>query len=648
MESAKPSSSAPPYSGGGAGAGGKYRKPPISRKRPSTPYDRPSLTTGNNKSAEPQDGGGSWLSKLVVNPARRLIVGGATTILTSLFSKSDSSSADEYEDDPPGDRDDQDIDATENAKSDDKHTLELGVSSNEMDKLKGSSEHNILQQDESKNSPSNHGLAKIENILKGKQFSRDERNRLMEILNSRLVDVSNAEEVKKTPEVISLSHGKAKVDVVETPMPHLQSNMQDEVVASPIDIARAYMGNRTSEKLGFNTYTIKSKDERESQTHDLIPSKPHNITPSSKSPTCWPGVMVQEQRGYLTPQIQRTRYGLHGFPRTPYSRTIYSSTKPKMNQLQGDNQPSNVSVTPFQHLRTPIFSQMKSSGDVYGSVGPIRRVRNKFPFEPQSERRNASRSFVPVFQKNPEASGSSGTSGASSETVRKIMEQLDRHKPTPKEKADELKLATEWKRSPSENNSNLIIPNSKESSILGSFVKKNEGGVDPVKTLNKDAEPSFVFKNTNAAADDEKEKEKSQPSSFDKQINGQDVSKKRQSQPILKPISFKRPDPQQVISSSDNSRGFTFPFSATASSASEPPTPSIMSYFPATGVASPVIPSYSFGTKKSERIVFSFPSTSSGVIPIGDDGESDLKFHFGSDKKRVSFGSLGSDAIAIN
>lgn len=50
--------------------------------------------------------------------------------------------------------------------------MQLGVSSNEMDKLKGSSEHNILQQDESKNSPSNHGLAKIENILKGKQFSR--------------------------------------------------------------------------------------------------------------------------------------------------------------------------------------------------------------------------------------------------------------------------------------------------------------------------------------------------------------------------------------------------------------------------------------------------------------------------------------------
>ncbi|CAH1432836.1 unnamed protein product [Lactuca virosa] len=647
MESAKPSSSAPPYSGGRAGAGGKFRKPPISRKRASTPYDRPSLTTGNNKSDEPQDGGGSWLSKLVVNPARRLIVGGATRILPSFFSKSDSSSADEYENDPPGDRDDQHIDATENAKSDAKHTLELGVSSNERDKLKGSSEHNILQQDESKNSPSNHGLAKIENMLKGKQFSRDERNRLMEILNSRLVDVSNTEEEKKTPEVISLSHGKAKENVVEIPMPHLQSNVKDEVGASPIDIARAYMmGNRTSEKLGFNTYTIKSKDERESQNHDLIPSKLHNISPSSKSPTCWPGVMVQEQRGYLTPQIQRTRYGLHGFPRTPYSRTIYSTTKPKVNQIQSDNKPYNVSVTPFQHSRTPIFGQMKSSGDVYGSVGPIRRVRNKFPFEPQSERRSsASRSFVPDFQKNLEASGSSITSGASSETVRKIMEQLDRHKPTPKEKADELKLATEWKKSSSENNSNLIIPNSKESSILGSFVKRNDDGVDPVKTLHKDAEPSFGFKNTSAA--DDEEKGKSQPWSFDSQINGQDASKKRQSQPMLKPISFKRPDPQQVISSSDNSRGFTFPFSVTASSASEPPTPSIMPSFPATGVAPPVIPSYSFGTKKSERVVFSFPSTSSGVIPIGD-GESDLKFNFGSDKKRVSFGSIGTDAIAIN
>lgn len=104
--------------------------------------------------------------------------------------------------------------------------------------------------------------------------------------------------------------------------------MQDEVAASPIDIARAYMGSRTSE-LGFNTYNITSTDNRE-QHNDLYPTKPHFLTPSSKSSTCWPGAMVQDQRGYMTPQSQRGRYGLHNFPRTPYSRTVYSRTKPKV------------------------------------------------------------------------------------------------------------------------------------------------------------------------------------------------------------------------------------------------------------------------------------------------------------------------------
>lgn len=100
MENATPSS-APPYPAG-TGTGGKFRKPPVSRKRPSTPYDRPPSTTANKQSHESEDGG--WISKLVVNPARRLIVNGATRILPSFFSKSEPSFDEEYEDDSSSDR----------------------------------------------------------------------------------------------------------------------------------------------------------------------------------------------------------------------------------------------------------------------------------------------------------------------------------------------------------------------------------------------------------------------------------------------------------------------------------------------------------------------------------------------------------------
>ncbi|KAJ0788581.1 hypothetical protein HanPI659440_Chr05g0193381 [Helianthus annuus] len=93
MENNTPSSSAPPIS---AGTGGKFRKPPVSRNRPSTPYDRPpSLPTASYKSND--DDGGGWLSKLVVTPARRFIASSATRILPALFSKSEPSVADEYD-----------------------------------------------------------------------------------------------------------------------------------------------------------------------------------------------------------------------------------------------------------------------------------------------------------------------------------------------------------------------------------------------------------------------------------------------------------------------------------------------------------------------------------------------------------------------
>ncbi|KAI3694823.1 hypothetical protein L1987_77804 [Smallanthus sonchifolius] len=701
-------SSMPSYPGGsGSGAGGKFRKPPISRKRPSTPYDRPPPTTANNQSYESQDGGGGgggWLSKLVVTPARRLIVSGATRILPSFFSKL------EYEDDSSSDCDDEDVDGTVNAHGDAKHTLEFGVSdssrnagpSNEVDKLKGSSEHVNVQQDKLKKTVDDLGLDQIENLLKGKQFSRDESMRLMEILKSRLVDDSNAEGEENAASVISLGQGKGNVldhEIpstsnirkqydLETPMPRLQSNIQDEVAASPIDIAKAYMGSRASE-LGFNTYSNISTVGRDQQSNDVIPSKPHFLTPSSKSSTCWPGAMVQDQRGYLTPQNQRSRYGLHNFPRTPYSRT-----KPK---LQGDVRSSNISLTTSQQSRW----QMKTSSDVmdggYGSVGPIRRVRNKFASEPQAEGPTshssarigsssiASRSFVPVFQKN---SGTSGTSnlhtldkheqtfkgeanpaGPSNETARKILEHLDRHKPIPKEKA------AEWKRSPSQDTNltpilaTLAGPDLQRGAKSSDdrYLKAPDGGVifrAQMKTSNAEtktstsvndaaAGPSFGFKNTFVADEKstvtDKEKGISQPWSFDNKINGQDLTRKRPSQPILKPISFKRPDPQQVISS-DNGRGLTFSFPATASSASEPPTPSIMPSFPPPAAPQskepPVMPTYSFGmNKSSERVVFSFPSTRNASV---DDDASDFKFNFGSDKKRVSFGLMGSDAIVIN
>lgn len=123
--------------------------------------------------------------------------------------------------------------------------------------------------------------------------------------------------------------------------------------------------------------------------------------------------------------------------------------------------------------------------DVYGSVGPIRRIRNKFASEvrprgsillsslketPKSATSKVFGGFLASAEKNLEHGETSGASKywsgdnlseesdrtmsnsnlSSSLAVRKILENLD--KPTPKEKEAEMKSATVWGRFPETTN----------------------------------------------------------------------------------------------------------------------------------------------------------------------------------------------------
>ena len=106
--------------------------------------------------------------------------------------------------------------------------------------------------------------------------------------------------------------------------------MRDQVGASPVDIARAFMGSRTSE-IDPSSKNVVSKDEMATLHGDEYSSKPFLPT-LSKPSACWPGSMVQDQRDYSTPQTERGRFGLHNLPRTPYSRTIFSKSKSKVCQ----------------------------------------------------------------------------------------------------------------------------------------------------------------------------------------------------------------------------------------------------------------------------------------------------------------------------
>lgn len=130
---------------------------------------------------------------------------------------------------------------------------------------------------------------------------------------------------------------------------------------------------------------------------------------------------------------------------------------------------------------------MKLRGETvnaYGSVGPIRRIRNKFASEvrprgsiflsspkeipPKAPTTQEFGGFLPSAEKNiipgetsgvskylsgenvslPSDRGISSTNLSASQAARKALEFLDRNKPTPKQKEAELKLATAWGSSP--------------------------------------------------------------------------------------------------------------------------------------------------------------------------------------------------------
>lgn len=62
--------------------------------------------------------------------------------------------------------------------------------------------------------------------------------------------------------------------------------------------------------------------------NDKAGTKPYDPSPSKKSTTCWPGVVVQD--AYATPQSQGSKYGFLNHPRTPYSRTLLTKSKSKV------------------------------------------------------------------------------------------------------------------------------------------------------------------------------------------------------------------------------------------------------------------------------------------------------------------------------
>lgn len=353
------------------------------------------------------------------------------------------------------------------------------------------------------------GISEIEHMFEGKTLSRDEFSRLKEILQSRITIESDAEgpgerdlDATKGEDAVvaslrqeTLKQPADKTEVFlnrvlgESSTPFPKSTSDDLVGASPIDIAKAYMGRRTSE-FGVSSKSVVFQEKTTpSSARGGLPKSP-GLSPRPKSSIGWPGSMGQQSYYNLTPQTERGRVGIHSSLRTPYSRPVHSSTISKLER--GGDRSHNIPSTNMKHLQTPVYggqvarTSYSSFTDSFGSVGPVRRSRRKFrltttPSKGTESSRSAAppswseglyarKNFLPMVKQNLDPGTSSGSSskfqpedmmapsGICVSTVhppvqpqptdmdRILLEHFDRTIATPEKKSAELKLATSWRK----------------------------------------------------------------------------------------------------------------------------------------------------------------------------------------------------------
>ncbi|KAK8546407.1 hypothetical protein V6N13_067628 [Hibiscus sabdariffa] len=418
-----------PYDGG-FGAGGKFRKRPFRR---TTPYDRPPTAIRNPINTSHKNG---WLSKLV-DPAQRLITSSAHRLFASVFRKRLTPA-------PP-------------------HPLEAPESENNQEAKESSPAAASTRANKERGNPSNHtddgGLAELEEILKHKTFTRSEIDHLTSLLHSRTVDFpsGNEEMVSKGKQVVSYDK---KEKLLETPVrengtenhlistPVVSSSVLDEDVASPAELAKAYMGSRPQKA---SVSVLRSHNQMPMTDTALLNNKSFPYKSPIRSFVPRSGHVGSPGNGFVTPR-SLGRSAIYSMARTPYSRAnsaiVLKGAGTASGAFGGPSSSSSQSAWEQNRISGSRQGVLKRRSSVIdndiGSIGqPIRRIRqksnilsSKHSILPASANplsmhvAGSSSSGLDVLAKNGENS-TPGTSFTpvpfkSSEVASKILEELDK------------------------------------------------------------------------------------------------------------------------------------------------------------------------------------------------------------------------------
>ncbi|KAG4150697.1 hypothetical protein ERO13_D04G019000v2 [Gossypium hirsutum] len=300
--------------------------------------------------------------------------------------------------------------------------------------------------------PVNHteesGVAELEKILKQKTFTRSEIDHLTRLLCSRSADIPGGNEEKR-PELISVVSHDKKEEFPKTPVrehvtenhlistPVVSSTVIDDVVASPAELAKAYMGNKTpkvsASRLGLQNQVPRGDLTCPSNKNFPSMSSTMSLVPRSS------GHVGNLGNSFVTPRL-RGRSAIYSMARTPYSRSSGTAS----DAFGG---PSSSSQSAWEQKRISGSTQgvLKRRSSVLdndiGSVGPIRRIRQKsnllssrnlsLPTSAGPSARIAGNSSAALDTLAENGDNSSpGTSvttvpSKSSQTASKILQQLD-------------------------------------------------------------------------------------------------------------------------------------------------------------------------------------------------------------------------------
>ncbi|KAL1549688.1 nuclear pore complex protein NUP1-like isoform X1 [Salvia divinorum] len=368
---------------GGGGAGGKFRKKPF--RRQATPYDRPPTAFRDNNTNS-NDSSRSWLTKLVVEPASKLISYGADRFFASVFRRR----LPPLPPPQPPESNAQDGLSESNSQESDE---DQGTCPNSH---RGEQEPRIGQCSQPINNSSCHGVTELEHLLKQKTFTRSDISYLAELLQSRAAEVSpgDANRINVVPILDSsrqkefgsgISEG-TKNDGIEssaiTLTPMNNSKVLENNIASPAELAKAYMGSRPSQvspsllgrrnQLGNDGTWLLA---------DTLPPKSPIVSLAKRSSV---GLGAAENV-FITPR-SRGRSTIYTMARTPHSRVhpTYILKRSGINS-SGFAGPStsSSSLPPLESdgKFDPRLGTLKRRSSVLddeiGSVGPMRRIRQK-------------------------------------------------------------------------------------------------------------------------------------------------------------------------------------------------------------------------------------------------------------------------------